>query len=65
MKKKISIVLVLASCMAVETAKADFTFGAPTDLGPPVNSSAEECFPSISADGLSLYFVYSRTGGYR
>ncbi|MHC4678827.1 MAG: hypothetical protein ACYTEK_09030, partial [Planctomycetota bacterium] len=64
MKKTIPITSVLVLCVVAEIAKADFTFGTPTDLGPPVNSSAEECFPSISADGLSLYFVYSRTGGY-
>jgi OOP family OmpA-OmpF porin len=30
--------------------------GAPTNLGPIVNSSAAEIAPSISADGLCLYF---------
>jgi len=40
-------------------AKADFTFGEPTNLGAPVNSIYDECVPNISADGLSLYF-----GGY-
>ena len=57
------LILVLALGLAAEVANADFTFGTPTNLGPIVNSSAEECFPSISADGLSLYFVSSRTGG--
>jgi hypothetical protein len=36
--------------------RADFTFGEPTNLGLTVNSSAEDGGPSISADGLSLYF---------
>jgi hypothetical protein len=46
---------------------ADFTFGDPTNLGVPVNSSYAECMPSISADGLSLYFngwSNNRPNGY-
>ena len=46
------------------TAKADFTFGKPTNLGPTVNSSAGGSSPSISADGLELYFSSDRPGGY-
>jgi hypothetical protein len=30
------------------------------NLGPTVNSSADECFPSISADGSTLYFASTR-----
>ncbi|MHC4565287.1 MAG: LamG-like jellyroll fold domain-containing protein [Planctomycetota bacterium] len=63
MRKIISIVLVLALCMVAETAKADFTFGTPTSLGQTVNSSYNDHNPSISADGLSLYFISNRTGG--
>ncbi|MHC4628920.1 MAG: hypothetical protein ACYTDV_18225, partial [Planctomycetota bacterium] len=63
MKKAISIVLVSALCMAAEIAKADFTFGTPTSLGQTVNSSYNDFNPSISADGLSLYFISNRTGG--
>jgi Tol biopolymer transport system component len=37
-------------------AKADFIFGTPINLGPTINSTATEQGPSISADGLSLYF---------
>jgi len=62
MKKKISIVLVLALCMVAEIAKADFTFGTPTKV-PNVNTSSREFNASISADGLSLYFISSRPGG--
>jgi beta-lactamase regulating signal transducer with metallopeptidase domain/Tol biopolymer transport system component len=39
-------------------------FGNLTNLGPTVNSSAGEYGPSISADGLSLYFQSNRPGGY-
>jgi hypothetical protein len=47
------------------TTKDDWS--APVNLGPTVNSSADECFPSISADGLELYFADEdvvRPGGY-
>jgi len=44
-------------------AKADFTFGTPTNLGPTVNSSAGDGNPSISADGLELCFGSKRPGG--
>ena len=45
-------------------ANADFTFGTPTNLGPTVNSSAWDNGPSISADGLSLFFHSLRAGGF-
>jgi len=35
----------------------------PMNLGPTVNSSADESYPSISADGLALYFTSNRGGG--
>jgi hypothetical protein len=61
MKKIISIVLVLV--LTVEISKADFTFGTPTNLGPTVNSSTRDLKPSVSSDGLSLYFTSTRAGG--
>jgi hypothetical protein len=63
MKKVIVILLVLALVMSAKVAKADFTFGTPT-IVPNVNSSSEELNASISADGLSLYFISSRAGGF-
>ena len=63
MKKTISLVLVLALGLATEVAKADFTFGTPTNLGPTVNSPSFNGLPSISADGLSLFFTSNRPGG--
>ena len=63
MKKTISLVLVLALGLTAELAKADFTFGTPTNLGPTVNSTAGEFSPSISANGLELYFTSNRAGG--
>ncbi len=35
-----------------------------TPVNPTVNSSSNECCPSISADGLALFFESMRTGGY-
>ena len=63
MKNTISLVLVLVLGLASEVANADFTFGEPTNLGPIVNSSTGDGSPSISADGLSLYFTSNRPGG--
>jgi len=48
----------------VQSAHADFTFGALNNLGPTVNSSDEDGSPSMSADGLELYFYSDRPGGY-
>jgi len=45
-------------------AKADFTFGEITNIGTPVNTAFDEEMPSISADGLELYFQSRRPGGY-
>jgi hypothetical protein len=42
----------------------DDPWGAPVNLGPPVNSSANDFFPSISSDSLSLYFSSGRSGGF-
>ncbi|MHC4580569.1 MAG: hypothetical protein ACYS14_03875 [Planctomycetota bacterium] len=42
----------------------DDEWGVPVNLGPPVNSSAHERYPSISADGLALFFGSTRSGGY-
>jgi Tol biopolymer transport system component len=46
------------------TAKADYTFGTPTNLGPTVNRPAQDWSPSIPANGLELYFESGRVGGY-
>ncbi len=44
-------------------AVASFIFATPTNIGAPVNSSMNESFPCISADGLVLYFASYRQGG--
>jgi Tol biopolymer transport system component len=60
---------VLVVCVAVilvvdSGVRADFTFGKPVNLGPNVNSSSLEANPSISADGLELFFESRRPGGH-
>ena len=61
---KMLAILVLALGLATKVANADFTFGEPTNLGQTVNSSAGEGGPSISADGLTLFFDSVRPGGH-
>jgi len=39
-------------------------WGPPVNLGPPVNTSADDGAPNISADGSTLYFTSNRPGGY-
>jgi Tol biopolymer transport system component len=56
--------LVAGIAMPNESAKADFTFGAPTNLGPAVNNPYDIMGVCISRDGLELYFSSNQTGGY-
>ena len=60
--KKCLIIVFAFLIFTGENAKADFTFGTPTNLGPTVNSSAGDYEASISADGLSLFFDSTRPG---
>jgi len=55
-------ILVMALGLAMEVANADFTFDEPTNLGPTVNSSADDGSLSISADVLALYVDSTRFG---
>jgi hypothetical protein len=60
---------VLVVCVAVilvvdSGVRADFTFGRPVNLGPNINSSSVEIDPSISADGLELFFESRRPDGH-
>ena len=63
--RNISLILVLALGLAVEVANADFTFGEPVNLEPPIIPSGEENLFNliISADGLELYISSNRSGG--
>jgi Tol biopolymer transport system component len=63
-KKTILLLLALTLALGVQVAKADFTFGVPTNLGPPVNSPGIINWgQSLSPDGLSLYITSNRPGG--
>ena len=66
MKKPISLILVLVLGLIASVANADFTFGEPTNPGPPINSSDGEVGVCISANGLEFYFCSGsgRPGGY-
>jgi beta-lactamase regulating signal transducer with metallopeptidase domain len=44
-------------------AKADFTFGIPTNIGPIINSPHSDYPGSFSSDGLEMYFDSNRSGG--
>jgi Tol biopolymer transport system component len=46
-------------------ATTDDTWGTPTNLGPTVNCSAHEGAPSISSDGLALFFSDYAIAPYR
>ena len=49
-------------CMSTRPSVAA-TFGEPVNVGPPINTPAEEGNPEISADGQTLYFSRDRPGG--
>jgi hypothetical protein len=46
------------------SAKADFTFGEPENLGLPLNSSSGDTVACFSADGLEMYLSSHRSDGY-
>jgi len=56
---------VAAMVLGGGSAKADFTFGEPVNLGPPVNTSVADIPKYITADGLEMYLsCYNRPGGH-
>jgi len=65
-KEILICVLVVAAVLLITSrdANADFVFGTPANLGPTVNSSFWDGDPAVSADGLSLFFISDRSGGY-
>ena len=48
--------------MATRLTKED-AWGTPVNLGPTVNASTDDGCPTMSADGLELYFTSDRPGG--
>ena len=49
--------------MTMRTTTSD-PWGEPMNLGPTINSSANDQGPEISVDGSTLYFFSRRSGGY-
>jgi len=50
-------------CDIYYTEKRNGLWTRPRNLGEPINTSAKETQPSITADGRTLYFVSTRSGG--
>lgn len=48
---------------ASRRASEDDPWGTPANLGPDVNSSGGDCGPSLSQDGLLMFFTSNRAGG--
>ena len=63
--QKMCLIIGLAFLISMAgNVNADFIFGTPTNLGALVNTtSAWQGEPSISADGLSIFFTSNRPGG--
>jgi hypothetical protein len=64
MKKVITLVLVLSLAITTEVANADFIFGEPMNMGQTINTSHGEGPGCFSSDGLELYLMSDRPGGY-
>src|SRR2546426_9674043 len=64
----VAMTLLAFGCSSVSgahsTPMAGCEFAAPTNLGRTVNSGFFEGGPSLSADGLALYFASDRVGSY-
>ena len=58
------LAVLVAVLLASEAAQADFTFGEPTNLGAPINTSSGDCIDCFSSDGLEMYLDSGRAGGY-
>jgi hypothetical protein len=58
------IVLSLLVVAVTSSARADFTFGEPVNLGPPMNTSSNEGTFFLTADGLEMYVSSNRSGTY-
>ena len=50
-------------CDIYHSEKRNGLWTRPRNLGEPINTSAKETQPSVSADGRTLYFVSTRSGG--
>ena len=64
-RMKLVIVGFMAALVIVdgERASAEFILGEPVNLGSSLNSSYADLTPSVSSDGLEIYFWSNRPGG--
>jgi hypothetical protein len=56
-RMRLLVVFVAVIVFSGGSAKADFKFGEPVNLGPPFSSSSGEAIDCISSDGLEMYLV--------
>jgi hypothetical protein len=59
-----AISLAFATSMKADDIDQFGPWSAPVNLGPDINSTAADFFPSVSKDGLSLYFSSVRPDGF-
>ena len=66
LKKKLILSGLFMAVVLIEgsSVKADFVFGKPENLGSPPNSNYHDLTPTITSDGLEVYFWSNRSGGY-
>jgi len=62
-KIKVPALFSVMLLLACHSAKADFTFREPVNLGPVINSAFADASNCTSADHLELYFCSNRPGG--
>ena len=62
--RSLLVCLIAMMILGGGSAKADYTFGTPINLGPSINSPYDERHMAMPADGLSVFFVSMRPGGY-
>jgi hypothetical protein len=63
--KLVLLGIVAGIVFGIGQARADFTFGTPTNLGPPISTPYDDSPPYISPDGLEMYLGYlNMPGGY-
>ncbi len=61
--KMVVVGVVAAIVVSGGNAKADFTFGEPTNMGPLINGAGNDNSSSLTPDGLQMYFGSDREGG--
>jgi hypothetical protein len=65
--RRLSFMLIVVASMIImvgKSVKADFTFGEPENLSSPPNSNYHDLTPSITSDGLEMFFWSNRSGGH-